>query len=61
MPPTSVTPLSMQTFTPAEWAAAKLTDRPMDKLLIRGGRPLNGEVRISGAKNAACRNCAPPC
>jgi UDP-N-acetylglucosamine 1-carboxyvinyltransferase len=25
----------------------------MDKLLIRGGRPLNGEVQISGAKNAA--------
>ena len=25
----------------------------MDKLLIRGGRRLNGEVRISGAKNAA--------
>ncbi|TAN25473.1 MAG: UDP-N-acetylglucosamine 1-carboxyvinyltransferase [Castellaniella sp.] len=25
----------------------------MDKLLIRGGRPLKGEVRISGAKNAA--------
>jgi UDP-N-acetylglucosamine 1-carboxyvinyltransferase len=25
----------------------------MDKLLIRGGRPLSGEVRISGAKNAA--------
>src|SRR5215212_8497765 len=25
----------------------------MDKLLIRGGRPLNGEVKISGAKNAA--------
>jgi UDP-N-acetylglucosamine 1-carboxyvinyltransferase len=25
----------------------------MDKLLIRGGRPLNGEVLISGAKNAA--------
>lgn len=25
----------------------------MDKLLIRGGRPLAGEVRISGAKNAA--------
>jgi UDP-N-acetylglucosamine 1-carboxyvinyltransferase len=25
----------------------------MDKLLIRGGKPLNGEVRISGAKNAA--------
>ncbi|HNO42755.1 MAG TPA: UDP-N-acetylglucosamine 1-carboxyvinyltransferase, partial [Ottowia sp.] len=25
----------------------------MDKLLIRGGRPLQGEVPISGAKNAA--------
>ena len=25
----------------------------MDKLLIQGGRPLNGEVAISGAKNAA--------
>jgi UDP-N-acetylglucosamine 1-carboxyvinyltransferase len=25
----------------------------MDKLLIRGGRPLQGEVTISGAKNAA--------
>lgn len=25
----------------------------MDKLLIRGGRPLVGEVPISGAKNAA--------
>lgn len=25
----------------------------MDKLLIRGGRPLRGQIRISGAKNAA--------
>jgi UDP-N-acetylglucosamine 1-carboxyvinyltransferase len=25
----------------------------MDKLLIRGGRPLSGEITISGAKNAA--------
>ena len=25
----------------------------MDKLLIQGGRPLSGEVSISGAKNAA--------
>jgi len=25
----------------------------MDKLIIRGGAPLNGEIRISGAKNAA--------
>ena len=25
----------------------------MDKLLIRGGRSLQGQVRISGAKNAA--------
>ena len=29
------------------------TERIMDKLLIRGGRQLHGEVRISGAKNAA--------
>ena len=25
----------------------------MDKLILQGGRPLNGDVRISGAKNAA--------
>ncbi len=25
----------------------------MDKLIITGGRPINGEIRISGAKNAA--------
>jgi UDP-N-acetylglucosamine 1-carboxyvinyltransferase len=25
----------------------------MDKLIIKGGSPLNGEIRISGAKNAA--------
>lgn len=25
----------------------------MDKLIIKGGRPLEGEIRISGAKNAA--------
>ena len=25
----------------------------MDKLLIEGGRPLAGELRVSGAKNAA--------
>ena len=25
----------------------------MDKLLIEGGAPLDGEVRVSGAKNAA--------
>ena len=25
----------------------------MDKLRIRGGQPLAGEVRVSGAKNAA--------
>src|SRR5438067_10147511 len=26
---------------------------PVDKLRLRGGRPLEGEVRVSGAKNAA--------
>ena len=25
----------------------------MDKLLVRGGQALNGEIRVSGAKNAA--------
>jgi len=25
----------------------------MDKLIIKGGRPLEGEISISGAKNAA--------
>lgn len=25
----------------------------MDKLIITGGQPLSGEIRISGAKNAA--------
>jgi len=25
----------------------------MDKIVVRGGRPLNGEVRLAGAKNAA--------
>ena len=35
--------------------SANLAERwiPMDKLLIRGGRKLRGEVLISGAKNAA--------
>jgi len=28
-------------------------DKTMDKILIEGGRTLNGEVKISGAKNAA--------
>ena len=28
-------------------------DAPMDKILVEGGRPLNGRVRIGGAKNAA--------
>ena len=31
----------------------KLINKNMDKLLIQGGNPLNGEISISGAKNAA--------
>ena len=34
---------------------------PMDKLKIAGGRPLAGEVRISGAKNAALPILAAAC
>ena len=33
-------------------AARRLESSPMDKLRIEGGIPLEGEVRISGAKNA---------
>ena len=32
----------------------------MDKIVIEGGVPLEGEVAISGAKNAACLALAPP-
>ena len=52
--------LSIQAYTPAEWqvergARPRRADGsdPVDKLQIRGGVPLDGEVRISGAKNAA--------
>jgi len=31
--------------------AARL--KPVDKLLIRGGRTLHGQIKVSGAKNAA--------
>ena len=34
-------------------AGTDVTARGMDKLIITGGAPLSGEVRISGAKNAA--------
>ena len=48
--------LSIQAYTPAEWQAARGgrpdRSRSVDKLQIRGGVPLDGEVRISGAKNA---------
>jgi len=27
----------------------------MDRILIRGGRPLNGAITISGAKNSALK------
>jgi len=28
-------------------------DNRLDKLLIQGGQPLHGEIRVSGAKNSA--------
>ena len=34
-------------------AAAARTTQPMDALIIQGGRPLEGRVTVSGAKNAA--------
>ena len=42
--------LSMQTLTPEQWAERAAS---VDKLVIEGGAPLRGEVRVSGAKNAA--------
>ncbi len=33
--------------------SVRLGNSPMDKFVIRGGNPLLGTVRISGAKNAA--------
>ncbi len=33
----------------------------MDKIRIRGGRPLEGEIRIGGAKNAALPLMAAAC
>ena len=41
--------LSMTTLTPAQWDGAQLRGQAA----IEGGRPLAGEVRVSGAKNAA--------
>jgi UDP-N-acetylglucosamine 1-carboxyvinyltransferase len=37
------------------WASSRLqrTDPEMDKLVIRGGTPLLGTIRVSGAKNSA--------
>src|SRR3954469_16336459 len=33
--------------------AKLLRPQPMDRIVIRGGKPLNGKIPISGAKNAA--------
>jgi UDP-N-acetylglucosamine 1-carboxyvinyltransferase len=40
-------------YNPAFAAIAKDIEKRMDKFVIRGGNPLLGTVRISGAKNAA--------
>jgi UDP-N-acetylglucosamine 1-carboxyvinyltransferase len=42
--------LALQVFTPEEYAQG--TEICVDKLQIQGGIPLEGEIRISGAKNA---------
>src|SRR5260221_6982592 len=42
----------MKTFRPEDWAV-RWPVRQVDKLIIQGGIALTGEVRISGAKNAA--------
>ena len=40
--------LALQAYTPEEYAGQD----HVDKLQIHGGIPLEGEIRISGAKNA---------
>ncbi len=37
----------------ADSTATTDTQKPMDALILRGGRPLSGRVTVSGAKNAA--------
>ena len=32
--------------------------KPMDRIIVQGGRPLRGEVRVSGSKNAALAQMA---
>ena len=34
---------------------------PMDKLMIRGGVPLKGEIRISARRMPLCRSSVRPC
>src|SRR5437660_11968877 len=40
-------------FMPCRCARSPPRKRRMDKLIIQGGAPLSGEIRVSGAKNAA--------
>src|SRR5260370_4975727 len=40
-------------FTRCRCARSPPKKRRMDKLIIQGGVPLSGEIRVSGAKNAA--------
>src|SRR5262249_44668288 len=42
-------------FPAFSWALAPATSSPMDRIRIRGGKPLKGEIPISGAKNAALK------
>ena len=49
----SIHAISIKTFTPEEWHQLNQEGKYMDKLIINGNIPLKGEIRISGAKNAA--------
>jgi UDP-N-acetylglucosamine 1-carboxyvinyltransferase len=46
-------PMSMRAELLDESAFASLDDNLMDRFVIRGGNPLVGTIRVSGAKNAA--------
>ena len=45
--------LSIKALTPDEWREQAAAPEALDKLSIKGGATLSGNVTISGAKNAA--------
>ena len=49
----TLAPLALSAVAAAAARADAARNPPLDKLVIEGGRPLRGEIAVSGAKNAA--------